>query len=101
MNFNELKNGKIYLAVVSSPNSRSRKIFVQYNGDNNFLYYALDGTEMPVSYPDDFHAENETIEFYEMNLPEVVIHELNKEFQYGYPETGGKRKTHKKEVKKD
>ena len=77
MNFQQLNNvnnnGKIYLAITDSKNNSSRKVFVRYDGNNNFTYFSLVNVNIPVIYPIDFHNEHETIEFYEINLPEEIV----------------------------
>jgi hypothetical protein len=72
MIFAEIKNsGKIYLAVTNT--FPPRKIFVCYNNKNNFTYFSTSNNNIDVKYPDDFHSINETIQFYEINLPEEIV----------------------------
>jgi hypothetical protein len=83
MNFyslNSLNNyGKIYLAITDTKNNlkciknASRKVFVRYDGINKFTYFSLNGSNISVIYPNDFHNKNETIAFYEINLPEEIV----------------------------
>ena len=77
MNFQQLNNvnnnGKIYLAIIDSKHDSNRKVFVRYDGNNNFTYFSLVNSNIPVIYPKDFHNENETIAFYEINLPEEIF----------------------------
>ena len=77
MNFQQLNNvnnnGKIYLAIIDSKHTSNRKVFVRYDCNNNFTYFSLINSNIPVIYPIDFHDENETIAFYEINLPEEIV----------------------------
>jgi len=81
MNFNQINNiqnyGKVYLAVIDT-NKQPRKVFVKYNNENNFLYFSLANLDILVKYPKDFHDVNETIKFYEINLPDEIIKHIQK-----------------------
>ena len=83
MNFYTLNNlnnhGKIYLAITDTKKdlnhikNHSRKVFVRYDGSNKFTYFSLNNSNISVIYPNDFHNENETIEFYEIKLLEEIV----------------------------
>lgn len=83
MNFHTLNNlnnyGKIYLAITDTKKNlnciknASRKVFIRYDSSNKFTYFSLNGSNILVIYPNDFHSKNETIAFYEINLPEEMV----------------------------
>ena len=80
MNFEQINNyknyGKIYLGITNT--NPIRKIFIRYNNNNNFTYFSINHCNIDVKYPDDFHATNESIQFYEINLPEEIVKEIQK-----------------------
>ena len=82
MNFNQINNyknyGKIYLGITDT--TPSRKIFIRYNNNNNFTYFSINNNNIDVIYPGDFHSIDETIKFYEINLPEEIVKEIQ---EYG------------------
>jgi len=78
MNFQQINNhnnyGKIYLAINNI--TPYRKIFVTYNHDIIFTYFSLNGQDIPVIYPDDFHGVDESMFFYELKLHADVIKKI-------------------------
>jgi hypothetical protein len=97
-NINNDKNiGKVYLAVTNT--TPPRRVFVRYDGDINFTYFlnvdpdSFNGIndEARITYPNDFHSENETISFYEMSIPDNIA----KKIQLYGTQYGGKKQTRK------
>ena len=78
MEFQQINNknnyGKIYLATNNL--IPCRKIFVVYNHDIIFTYFSLNGQDIPVLYPDDFHGLDDKMLFYELKLPTDVIKKI-------------------------
>ena len=76
-----------------------RKTFVQYRGDNNFIYFTLIGegllrrmADNDLIFPDSFAENGDDVSFVELKFPMEIF---NKFFMYE-PMNGGKQKTHKK-----
>jgi len=96
---NPQNENKIYIAVTYVPTetgiNKQRQVFVKYNGDNRFTYYSLDGTQMNITYPNDFHDGTLKTDFLEISkLPTDV---MNKILSYG---AGGGKKRRKTRGKK-
>jgi len=87
MEFNKINypinNGKIYLAI--SKSEPFRKIFVRYEQDIIFTYFSIDGEDIHVLYPDDFHRLDDIMLFYEINLPSELVKKIQSYgTQYNY-----------------
>lgn len=100
LHFRDIENpeniGKIYLVLINT--TPPRKVFVQYRGDNNFIYFRINGFELQrqmsdndIIFPDSFAANGNDVSFVELKLPMEIF---NKFFMY--EPMGGKRKTYKK-----
>lgn len=90
----------VYLAVTNT--TPPRKVFVRYDGNNNFTYFLnIDpnisiniNDEVQITYPTDFHSENETISFYEMPITDDVAKMIQR-FGTQYAGKKQSRKTRK------
>jgi hypothetical protein len=87
---------KIYLVLINT--TPPRKFFVQYKGDNRFIYFRIEGqgsqrqmADNDAIFPNSFAANGDDVSFVEFNLPMDIF---NKFFMY--EAAGGKRKTYKK-----
>jgi hypothetical protein len=79
--------GKIYLVLIDDDSPR--KVFVRYNGGNNFSYFTLDAkNEVQIKFPEQFAADPNTVSFVKMNLPQEIINRFIKHGVY----YGGKNK---------
>ena len=79
--------GKIYLVLIDDDSPR--KVFVRYNGGNNFSYFTLDAkNEVQIKFPEQFAADPTTVSFVKMNLPSEIINRFIKHGAY----YGGKNK---------
>jgi hypothetical protein len=87
--------GKIYLVLIDDDSPR--KVFVRYNGGNNFSYFTLDAkNEVQIKFPEQFAADPTTVSFVKMNLPSEIINRFIKHGAY----YGGKNKKTKHNYKR-
>jgi len=88
--------GKIYLVLIDDDSPR--KVFVRYNGGNNFSYFTLDAkNEVQIKFPEQFAADPNTVSFVKMNLPQEIINRFIKHGAY----YGGKNKRTRKTRRKN
>ena len=99
--------GKIYLVLIDDDSPR--KVFVRYNGGNNFSYFTLDAkNEVQIKFPEQFAADQNNVSFVKMNLPQEIINRFIKHGAYyggknkrtksrkTRRKNNGKKRTHKK-----
>ena len=100
--------GNIFLVLIDDDSPR--KVFVRYNGGNNFSYFTLDAkNEVQIKFPEQFAADANTVSFVKMNMPQEIINRFIKHGAYyggkrnkrnkrskGRKRSGKKRKTHKR-----
>jgi hypothetical protein len=88
--------GKIYLVLIDDDSPR--KVFVRYNGGNNFSYFTLDAkNEVQIKFPEQFAADPNTVSFVKMNLPSEII---NRFIKHGAYYGGKNKKTKRKTIRR-